>query len=70
MAFITENRTATVTLADRATALFANISEAYAQRKLYKTTYNELQSLTNRELADLGIHRSMIKRIALDAAQK
>lgn len=70
MAFITDNRTATVTLADRATALFANISEAYAQRKLYNTTFNELQALSNRELADLGIHRSMIKRVALEATQK
>jgi uncharacterized protein YjiS (DUF1127 family) len=70
MAFITENRTATVTLADRAVALFAQISEAHAQRKLYNTTYSELQSLTNRELTDLGIHRSMIKRIAMEATQK
>jgi uncharacterized protein YjiS (DUF1127 family) len=70
MAFITENRTATVSLADRANALFATLNEAYTRRKLFTATYNELQSLSNRELADLGIHRSMIKRIALDAIEK
>lgn len=70
MAFITENRTATVSLADRFAAFAANVSEAYAQRKLYSTTFHELNALSNRELADLGIHRSMIKSIALEASAK
>jgi uncharacterized protein YjiS (DUF1127 family) len=70
MAFITDNRTATATLADRASALIANMSEVLATRKLYRTTYNELHALTNRELADLGIHRSSIKAIALGATKK
>ena len=68
MAFIAENRTATVSLADRFAAFAANVSAAYAQRKLYRTTLHELDALTNRELADLGIHRSMIKSIALEAS--
>lgn len=70
MAFISMNRTATVTLADRFSAYAAQIADAYAQHKVYKTTYHELQELTNRELADLGIHRSMIKSIALEASKK
>lgn len=70
MVFITENRTAVAALADRASALIANLSEYIATRKLYNTTYNELHALTNRELADLGIHRSSIRAIALDAANK
>lgn len=70
MAFITENRTATVSIADRFSAFASNIAEAYAQRKLYNETYRELNALSNRDLADLGIHRSMIKSIALDAVAK
>lgn len=70
MAFITDNRTATVSIADRFAAFASNFAEAYAQRKLYKTTYHELDALSNRELADLGIHRSMIKSIALEASAK
>jgi uncharacterized protein YjiS (DUF1127 family) len=39
-----------------------------AKRALYRKTISELQSLTGRELADLGINRSAIKGIALEAA--
>ncbi len=37
--------------------------------KRYNRTITELQALTNRELADLGIARSDIARIARDAAR-
>ena len=40
------------------------------QRAVYTQTTRELQALTNRELADLGIHRSEIPRIAAEAAFK
>jgi uncharacterized protein YjiS (DUF1127 family) len=37
--------------------------------KRYNRTVTELQSLTNRELADLGIARTDIQRVARDAAR-
>ena len=37
--------------------------------KRYNRTVSELQALTNRELADLGIARADIGRIARQAAQ-
>ncbi len=37
--------------------------------KRYNRTVSELQSLTNRELADLGIARTDIQRVARDAAR-
>lgn len=40
------------------------------QRAVYSRTLQELQALSNRELADLGIHRSEIPRIAAEAAFK
>lgn len=40
----------------------------FARFRLYRQTVNELSSLTSRELADLGLNRSMIKRIAYQAA--
>jgi uncharacterized protein YjiS (DUF1127 family) len=46
----------------------ASAKEAAARRRVFKQTFNELQSLSNRELADLGINRSMIRSIALEAA--
>lgn len=40
------------------------------QRAVYTRTMQELQALSNRELADLGIHRSEIPSIAAEAAFK
>lgn len=37
--------------------------------RVFRQTYDELSALSNRQLADLGINRSMITRIAMDAAQ-
>ncbi|MGY9011961.1 MAG: DUF1127 domain-containing protein [Rhodobacterales bacterium] len=37
---------------------------------MYRRTIQELSSLSTRELSDLGIHRSMIRQIALEASDK
>ncbi|WP_432817186.1 DUF1127 domain-containing protein [Sulfitobacter sp. JB4-11] len=42
--------------------------KAQAKRSVYRTTYHELSGLTDRDLRDLGIPRSNIKRLALEAA--
>ena len=49
-------------------ALWAKVSEALARRRVYRQTLNELRALSSRELGDLGIHRSMITRVAYEAA--
>ncbi|MDX5358587.1 MAG: DUF1127 domain-containing protein [Rhodobacterales bacterium] len=48
--------------------LIASFREALARHRVYKQTLAELHGLTGRELADLGISRSMITRVALEAA--
>lgn len=48
--------------------LFARFSRNLRQRKVYKSTYRELSQLSTRELDDLGISRSMISRLAHEAA--
>ena len=68
MAYINANRAAHVSLADRFTGIVKSVKEAFHRRRVYNTTRNELAQLSNRELADLGISRSMISRIALEAA--
>ncbi len=45
-----------------------NLKARYLQSRVYRTTMSELSALSNRDLADLGIHRSAIKSIALEAA--
>ena len=47
----------------------AGIAKRNQQRRVYKTTLNELNELSNRELADLGMSRSGLRRIALEAAE-
>ena len=56
------------TAAPRTTGLMARLVDAMAARKVYRTTLAELQALDNRDLADLGISRSMIRAIAHEAA--
>lgn len=57
-------------------AVLGNIGNAlreaqdmFGRYRVFRQTYDELSALSNRQLADLGIHRSMITRIAMDAAQ-
>ncbi|MCB1395617.1 MAG: DUF1127 domain-containing protein [Rhodobacter sp.] len=59
----------------RAPGLFAGIADTFAglraawdRSRVYMRTYNELSALSTRELADLGISRSMITRLAYEAA--
>ncbi len=69
MAFATENRTAAQGgFAGGFASLFAGIREQMERRKLFRQTLRELNSLSNRELNDLGLSRSMIRRIAYQAA--
>ncbi|WP_282027647.1 DUF1127 domain-containing protein [Ruegeria faecimaris] len=42
--------------------------DAQAKRKIYRDTYHELSMLTDRDLADLGIPRNGIQKLALEAA--
>lgn len=44
------------------------MQENRARRAIYHQTLRELNALTARDLADLGISRSMITRLAHDAA--
>ncbi|MGP3695652.1 DUF1127 domain-containing protein [Rhodobacter sp. NSM] len=68
MAYANTTRIGHHGLGDRIAAVVASVKHALAQRRIYRQTVRELNSLTTRELADLGIHRSMITRIATEAA--
>lgn len=51
-----------------AKGLIAAFRESLARHRIYRQTKAELNGLSDRELADLGISRSGITRLALDAA--
>ncbi|MCP1169254.1 DUF1127 domain-containing protein [Limimaricola litoreus] len=67
MAYTTDTRSAG--LGQRIANLRVTLADRVAKNKIYRSTYNELQALTDRDLVDLGISRSMIKRIAIEASQ-
>jgi uncharacterized protein YjiS (DUF1127 family) len=48
--------------------MFKKIKEAIQKKKLYNTTHNELCRMSDRELADIGIHRSEIGRVSYESA--
>lgn len=70
MAFTTYGNSAatSISLRDRVAARIDATREAWAKRRLYRQTYNELSALSNRDLNDLGIARAQIRGIALEAA--
>lgn len=68
MAYVNEALSSQLNLVQRFEEFRAQVADTMAKRKVYRTTVNELSALSNRDLADLGIHRSMIKRLALEAA--
>ncbi|WP_116084382.1 DUF1127 domain-containing protein [Tropicimonas sp. IMCC34011] len=51
-----------------ATAMFRRDEATRTKMKLYRQTRRELSNLTDRELADLGMHRSNIEGISREAA--
>ena len=59
---------ANIPFADRLSGLRANLADKLAKRNVYLTTLRELQGLTDRDLNDLGLSRSDIKAIAMEAA--
>ncbi len=70
MAYATQTLTLSAGISARLTAVVANLKDNMARRATFKQTVRELSTLSNRELADLGLSRSMIKSIAYEAAYK
>lgn len=69
MAYATQTSTAGISFGDRIAALRDTFADYAAKRAVYRSTMNELGALNNRELADLGLSRSGIRRVALEAAK-
>lgn len=68
MAYVNTNSIARKGFADRLAYLKDVVLTAISQRRIYTRTVAELNSLTDRELADLGISRLGIAEIAREAA--
>jgi len=68
MAYVTTTRLARNGLLARFISLKGTVVTAVRQRRVYTRTVAELNALTDRELADLGISRLGISEIAYEAA--
>jgi len=68
MAYMTGNRTTTMTLGNRLTEIGSQFYESYTAWRLYRRTLSELQDLSVRELNDFGLNPSTLRQAALDAA--
>lgn len=68
MAYAHTTRAAHGSIAEQIGALVERLKTSLVQRAIYRKTIQELNALSNRDLADLGIGRSQIRRVALEAA--
>jgi uncharacterized protein YjiS (DUF1127 family) len=68
MAYVDRTRIAQNTWGARLMAIMTRITEDRARRALYSRTVQELNALTDRDLADLGISRLQIEDVAREAA--
>ena len=68
MASITNIRGAETGFGERIHAFFVGLREARQRYRVYRETLRELNMLSDRDLSDLGLHRSAINSIAIEAA--
>jgi uncharacterized protein YjiS (DUF1127 family) len=68
MAYFTETTTSASGGTRRTAAFFDAVVLKMRQRKMYRQTFNELCTLTSRDLADLGMCRSDFRRLSREAA--
>lgn len=64
----TQKTAATTGLRGRLLGAMQRMQENRARRAVYRQTLRELNALTDRDLNDLGISRSMITRLAHESA--
>lgn len=67
MAYVSTSQVPHIALLERVKDFFAKTGEKMIRHRIYRTTLQELERLDDRDLADLGIRRSEIRRIAWNA---
>jgi uncharacterized protein YjiS (DUF1127 family) len=69
MAYTTTQSAATPTFS-QASGLLSKLVARYKAYRLYRETFDGLNALSNRELADLGLNRSELRAVAQEAAYR
>ncbi len=68
MAYVNSSRSAHVSFSDRFFAVVKVLKDVMERRRVYNQTLFELQGLSDRDLADLGLSRLTIADVAREAA--
>ena len=68
MAYVNYSRSVQVSFFDRFAAVVKVVSDLIERRRVYKQTLFELNNLSDRDLADLGLNRATISEVAHEAA--
>ena len=63
------NTTLAPSFADRTRSILTALKARRQQNRLYRQTMHELSRLSNRELADLGLNRYDIHRVAVETSE-
>jgi uncharacterized protein YjiS (DUF1127 family) len=69
MTYFTDTNVAVSTQPRRIAAFFDAIALKMRQRKVFNQTFNELSTMTSRDLADLGLSRGDFRRLAKESAE-
>ncbi|MGC1205545.1 MAG: DUF1127 domain-containing protein [Flavobacteriaceae bacterium] len=69
MAYTNTTSATTFSLLARIGTAFDALATRYKKYRLYRETRDGLSALSNRELADLGLHRADITRVAREATR-
>ncbi len=67
MAYASDIQNANNGITDRFAALIKNLGARYARYKCFRSTLNELATLSNADLRDLGMCRAQIRSVAWEA---
>ncbi|WP_209427043.1 DUF1127 domain-containing protein [Pararhodobacter sp. SW119] len=67
MAYLTQT-TGREGLFDKVRSMLPAVVDTWQSAQRFRQTYAELDALSTRELSDLGLSRSMITRVAYEAA--
>ena len=68
MAIVNDVQSGAHGLIGRVAGFWKNLQESRQRRRVFVQTLRELNALSTRELDDLGINRTMITRVAHEAA--
>lgn len=68
MAYATAHRPAVLAVFSWVSTLRMGLTESWSRYDKYRRTYDELDALNDRELADINISRCDIRAIAAEAA--